>query len=240
MISVIHGVDRNCGEYGWLTTYRLFSFSDYYDPANENWGMLRVFNDDVVQAGEGFPEHPHKDMEIVTIVLDGELTHRDSTGNSGVIRPGDVQRMSAGTGIRHSEYNLGKVPVHFYQIWIYPGVNSLKPSYEQNTFDPAKWHNTILPLASGQGMRNVVKFNSNATIYRCALDAGKTVLFQARDSRFVFVYMKSGSVAVNGTVVGENGQARIKDETILEFKAAKHSDFIIIDVPEDDSVSIRH
>ena len=120
MIEIVKAGARHLSDFGWLKTYWLFSFSDYYDPRNIQFGALRVFNDDVVQPGTGFPTHPHEEMEIVTIVLDGEMTHQDSMGNKTVIRTGDVQRMSAGTGLTHSEYNLADRPVHFYQIWIFP------------------------------------------------------------------------------------------------------------------------
>lgn len=129
MIKIIPKGKRHFSDFGWLKTYWLFSFSDYFDPDNTRFGALRVFNDDIVAPGTGFPTHPHREMEIITIVLEGEITHKDSMGNKMVIRAGDVQRMSAGTGIIHSEFNLGDEPVHFYQIWIYPDEAELQPGY---------------------------------------------------------------------------------------------------------------
>jgi redox-sensitive bicupin YhaK (pirin superfamily) len=135
MIHVVREHQRYFSDFGWLKTYWLFSFSRYYDPANIQFGALRVFNDDVVEPGTGFPTHPHEEMEIITIPLNGELTHEDSMGNKTVIRGGEVQRMSAGTGLTHSEFNLGNEPCHFYQIWIYPDVKGLEPTYDQREFD---------------------------------------------------------------------------------------------------------
>jgi quercetin 2,3-dioxygenase len=134
------------------------SFSEYYDPENIQFGALRVFNDDVVAPHTGFGTHPHEEMEIITIVLDGEVTHEDSLGTKAVMRAGDVQRMSAGTGIHHSEFNLGEVPAHFYQVWIYPDTSGLPPSYDQKSFAGTMWTNRLVPVASGQGLPDVVTF----------------------------------------------------------------------------------
>jgi hypothetical protein len=155
MIHTIRSTQRHFSDYHWLQTYWLFSFSDYFDPDNIQFGALRVFNDDVVQPGTGFPTHPHREMEIITLVLEGEMTHQDSMGNRAVIQAGDVQRMSVGTGLTHSEFNLAETPVHFYQIWILPDIPQLKPSYDPKQFDPSGWQNRLLPVASGQGIPGV-------------------------------------------------------------------------------------
>jgi redox-sensitive bicupin YhaK (pirin superfamily) len=148
MIQVIRASERHFTDYNWLQTYWLFSFADYYDPDNIQFGALRVVNDDVVQPHKGFGTHPHEEMEIITIVLEGEVTHADSLGTKAVIRAGDVQRMSAGTGIRHSEFNLGDVPAHFYQIWLYPDTRGVEPGYGQQSFAAADRTNRLLPVAS--------------------------------------------------------------------------------------------
>jgi len=231
MITIVKAADRHFSDFGWLKTYWLFSFSSYFDPANIQFGALRVFNDDVVQSGTGFPTHPHEEMEIVTIVLDGEITHRDSMGNKAVIRVGDVQRMSAGTGLTHSEFNLAEEPVHFFQIWIFPDKSGLKPTYDQKTHDPRQWKNRLFPVASGQGIPDTVTFHTDATIYRCDLDAKQEVIFEKTYGRRVFLYLLDGSLTVNGHKLASNDQARADIEEPLILKAAHNSDFVLIDVP---------
>ncbi len=231
MIKIIPSDKRHFSDFGWLKTHWLFSFSNYFDPENIQFGALRVFNDDIVAPGTGFPTHPHREMEIITIALEGAITHRDSMGNQMVIRAGDVQRMSAGTGLTHSEYNLGNEPVHFYQIWIYPDKSGLKPSYEQKAFRPDQWHNKLLPVASGQGIDDTVGFHTDAGVYRSSLDSGGKIEFAADESRRVFIYVTNGGLSVNGTPVEELSQARIDLETELSIVAERESHFILIDVP---------
>lgn len=231
MIRFIEKDQRHFSDHGWLKTFWLFSFSDYYDPDNIQFGALRVFNDDVVKPGTGFPTHPHHEMEIVTVVLEGEITHKDSMGNSSVIRRGDVQRMSAGTGLTHSEFNLAQKPVHFYQIWIYPDKRGLEPSYDQKSFSPENWRNILLPLASGQGKEGVVTFHTDATIYRSSLDEGNDISFFTAHSRRNFIYLTKGQLSVNGRILSAKDQARIDEENELELKAIYDSDFILVDVP---------
>lgn len=231
MIEIIKANRRHFSDFGWLKTYWLFSFSDYFDPHNIQFGALRVFNDDVVEPGTGFPTHPHEEMEIITIVLDGEMTHQDSMGNKTVIRTGDVQRMSAGTGLTHSEFNLAHQPVHFYQIWIFPDIAGLRPTYDQRTFAPADWKNRLLPVASGQNLPDTVTFHTDATIYRCDLDAGKEVTFKNTAGRRIFVYLTNGRLSANGQPMATEDQARIDVDEPLILKAAEPSDLILIDVP---------
>jgi redox-sensitive bicupin YhaK (pirin superfamily) len=231
MIRVIRARERHFNDFDWLQTYWLFSFADYYDTANLQFGALRVFNDDVVQPGTGFPTHPHREMEIITVPLVGEMTHADSMGNRTVIRAGDVQRMSAGTGLTHSEFNLAKKPVHFHQIWILPDQAGLKPTYDQRRFDAEAWRNRLCPVASGQGLPDVVTFHTDATIYRAALDAGESVGFAAGDRRRVFVYVISGGLAVNRTALSAGDQARIDETPELAFRAREKAEFILIDLP---------
>lgn len=231
MIQIIRADKRHFSDFGWLKTYWLFSFSSYYDPNNIQFGALRVFNDDVVEPGTGFPTHPHEEMEIITIVLEGQITHQDSMGNKSVIQQGDVQRMSAGTGLTHSEFNLANEPVHFYQIWIFPDERGLSPSYDQKRFDVALWKNTLYPVASGQDIPNTVTFHTNATIYLADLDASKDINYKTTQSRRIFVYVTSGEININSQKLSEKDQARIDLEDIVQIKALKPSSLILIDVP---------
>lgn len=231
MITTIAGDARHFHDFGWLKTFWLFSFADYYTPDNIQFGPLRVFNDDVVMPGTGFPTHPHEEMEVITIVLDGEITHTDSLRNTSVITAGDVQRLSAGTGLSHAEYNVGKKPVHLYQLWIYPDKHGLRPSYEQRSFKKEEWHNQLLPIASGQRHKNVVHFHNGATIYRAELDPGRAISFDTSEERRIFLYLTSGSLMVNRTRLLPKYQARIDLETNLLLRAEKKSDFILIDLP---------
>ncbi len=230
-MDIIAADQRHFSDYGWLQTYWLFSFSNYYDPHNIQFGALRVFNDDVVAPGTGFPTHPHEEMEIITIVLDGEMTHEDSMGNKTVIKAGDVQRMSAGTGLTHSEFNLAKDPVHFYQIWIFPDQKGLAPSYDQKSFKDQDWSNCLFPVASGQGIEGTVTFHTDATIYRGALDPGSTVSHTVKPGRRIFVYLTQGEIVVNDHLLKAKEQARIDIEGSLSFTGQARSEFILIDVP---------
>jgi len=230
-IDIIRAKDRHFNDFGWLQTYWLFSFANYYDPHNIQFGALRVFNDDIVEPGTGFPTHPHEEMEIVTIVLDGEMTHADSMGNKTVIKAGDVQRMSAGTGLTHSEFNLAEKPVHFYQIWILPDLSGLKPSYDQRSFVPEQWRNKLLPVASGQGLTDIVTFHTDATIYRGQLDAGNRLTFDNTFGRRVFLYLTHGELSVDGQILNRADQSRVDTEKPLELVANADAQFILIDVP---------
>jgi len=231
MIQIIRADKRHFSDFGWLKTYWLFSFSSYYDPNNIQFGALRIFNDDVVEPGMGFPTHPHEEMEIITVVLEGQMTHQDSMGNKSVIQQGDVQRMSAGTGLTHSEFNLANEPVHFYQIWIFPDERGLSPSYDQKRFDVASWKNTLFPVASGQDIPSTVTFHTNAAIYLADLDESKDVHYKTTQSRRIFVYVTSGEININSQKLSDNDQARIDLEDIVQIKSLKPSSLILIDVP---------
>jgi len=229
--QIIRAERRHFSDEGWLKTHWLFSFSDYYDPENVQFGALRVFNDDVVAPSTGFPPHTHKEFEIVTTVLSGEVTHEDSMGNRAVVKAGDAQRMSAGTGITHSEYNLGDGPLHLYQIWIFPGVKGLKPSYDQKSFYPESRKNRLLPIVSGQGLPGAVTMHADASIYMADLDLGKTMEFKTNESRCIFVYVTTGYIEVNDEMLKTNDQARIIREAALKLKAREATNLILIDVP---------
>lgn len=236
MIRVISPEERHFSDFGWLKTYWLFSFSDYYDPSNIQHGALRVFNDDVVHPGKGFPMHMHKEMEIVTIILEGELTHRDSMDNKAVITAGEVQAMSAGTGVLHSEYNLGTSPVHLYQIWIHPGSPGHKPRYEQKRFDTALWKDRLYAVASGMdgtgGENGAVNIHADAAIYRCELSGSGSTEHLTGADRCIFIYNTSGELEVNGVKIAEKAQARVEGESELKISAGQGgAGFILIDIP---------
>lgn len=231
MITIVHANRRHFSDFGWLKTYWLFSFSDYFDPDNIQFGALRVFNDDIVEPGAGFPTHPHREMEIVTIVLSGAVTHADSMGNKTVINQGDVQRMSAGKGLTHSEFNYETDPVHFFQVWIYPDRQGLSPSFDQKSFLPEAWKNRLLPVASGQGLPGVVTFHNDATIYRADFDHNHTITFKTADSRRLFLYLFAGALDVNGKHLKHGDQARVDLEKTITLTATGDTSFILIDVP---------
>jgi redox-sensitive bicupin YhaK (pirin superfamily) len=231
MIQTIKADERHFSDFGWLKTYWLFSFDNYYDPANVQFGSLRVFNDDVVAAQSGFPTHSHREMEIVTTVLSGAVTHKDSMGNDTIIRAGEVQRMSAGTGVAHSEYNLGDEPLHLYQIWILPGERRLPPSYDQKHFPADARRNHLLPVASGQGHTGAVTMHTDAAIYMADFDGGQTTDYELADGRGAFVYVTSGALRINETRLAAKEQARIAGERRLNLTADDETSFILIDVP---------
>lgn len=231
MIQIIKSKDRHFNDFGWLQTYWLFSFSNYHDPENISHGKLRVFNDDVVKAQKGFDTHPHEEMEIVSIVLDGEMVHEDTMGNRTTIRKNDVQRMTAGTGLYHSERNMSDKPVYFFQIWITPDKRGLKPSYAQKGFNPDLWQNKIKLLASDKPGEGIVSLNTDASIYRAALEKGKRIDLEFDENRNPFIYMIKGKAEVNKNIIETHDQARIKNESALEIVATDSSEFILVDVP---------
>ena len=232
MIKVIKSDERHHRDLGWLSTYWHFSFDDYHDPANMNWGALRVFNDDVIQPGRGFGAHAHRDMEIVTYVLDGELEHKDNQGNQGVIRPGEVQVMSAGSGIVHSEYNHSKdQPVHLLQIWILPRTKGLKPRWEQRRFTLEDRSGTLLPVVSGGDIPETLTIDQDTATYISALRAGQAVTHTSRSDRKAYLFMIAGSLALNGTVLAAGDQARIANEPELTLRTAEDADLILLDLP---------
>lgn len=234
MIRIIPAEARHLEDAGWLKSYMLFSFSNYFDPDNVQFGSLRVFNDDTVQPGRGFSTHPHAEMEIISVVLEGEITHEDNKGNRGTLGKGEVQHVTAGTGILHSELNRGEEPLHFYQIWILPSRNGLEPSYSQKKFEKGEWRNQLLPIASGQGFGDALKINADARIYRSSLEKGHTIHFNTQDNRRTFIYISAGELSVNGQRIGQGDQARIDLEQAVHIESVfsdMPAEFILIDVP---------
>jgi quercetin 2,3-dioxygenase len=232
MINVIPASKRHHASHGWLNSYFLFSFADYYDFENMQWGPLRVFNDDYIAGNSGFPAHPHSEMEIVTIVLEGAVSHTDSMGNKEQVRAGEVQRMTAGTGLRHAEANDSDDELHLYQLWFIPNKRGLAPSYEQKAIDFLKEKNELIPLVSGQKvLEDVVFINSNSTIYYANLENEKEIDFKTFPIRKGLLYVTSGELFVNGVQVQKNDQVRTADVDAIRIKANADSSFILIDLP---------
>jgi redox-sensitive bicupin YhaK (pirin superfamily) len=233
MFNIIKSDDRYHTDHGWLDTRWHFSFGDYYDPENMNWSALRVFNDDVVQARTGFDMHPHRDMEIVTFVIDGELNHQDSVGNKGVIRPGEVQVMSAGKGILHSEKNDSAKPVHLLQLWLMPRHQGSAPRWEQKQFTPADRSGKLLPVVSSIDGKadGTLKIDQDATIYVSSLGAGQNVSHSSAPNRHAYLFVISGDVTLNGTALSQGDQARIADETQLDIDANTNAELMLLDLP---------
>lgn len=232
MINVIKSSDRHHQNFGWLDARWHFSFSNYYDPNNMNFGPLRVFNDDVISGGGGFEPHPHRDMEIVTYVIDGELAHSDSLGNGDVIHPGEVQVMSAGKGIVHSEFNNSKdKPVRLLQLWIEPRTKGLPPRWAQTPFTRAQRQNRLLPVVSGNGDDGVMKIDQDASIHVAALDAGHEVRHTTGQGRRAYLFVIDGQVTLNGQTLSAGDQARVSEEPDLSIRADRDSELILLDLP---------
>ena len=231
MIQKIKAADRFHIESDWLSAYWLFSFDRYYDPANINFGPLRVFNHDTVAPQSGFPTHPHREMEIVTYILEGELTHTDSTGGRGVIHAGEVQRMTAGTGVAHSEINASKEKARLLQMWVTPAEYGLTPSYEQKQFTPEDRAGRLFPIASGDKAGGAVHINQDATFYVSSLKPGNAVEHSMEKGRRAFVYVIEGEIELNGETFEAGDQARITETGKIEIRGLKPSEIILIDLP---------
>ncbi len=223
---------RGHADHGWLNSWHSFSFADYYDPNEMGFGVLRVINDDTVAPGGGFPTHGHQDMEIVSYVLDGALQHRDSLGNGSVIRPGDVQRMSAGRGIRHSEFNgSDAVPVHFLQIWLLPVERGIAPSYEQKHFAPEDKRDRLRLVASSDGRGGSVTLHQDASLYAGLLGPGANVVFDLPPGRKAYLHLARGKMRLNGQPLVSGDGAKIADETRLELIGEDEAEVLLFDLP---------
>ncbi len=232
MLTIRKAQDRGHADHGWLNSYHSFSFADYYDPAHMGFSVLRVINEDRVQAGEGFPTHAHRDMEIVSYVLEGALQHKDSLGNGSVIRPGDVQRMSAGTGVRHSEYNSStQEPVHFLQIWILPCANGMAPGYEQKNFPSAELDGRLRLLASPDGRETSVTIHQDAYLYAAKLQANASISHALAPQRRAYVQVARGQLTLNGATLNAGDGARIENETKLKLVAKNSVEVLLFDLP---------
>jgi len=234
MINIYPANSRYSADHGWLKSNFSFSFADYYDPNNVQFGVLRVLNDDIVAPHRGFGAHPHQEMEIVSIVLSGYLKHEDSTGNTATTTFGGVQRMTAGTGVIHSEVNpSGTEPVSFLQLWFLPETRGLEPSYEQTNFDIVALNNNLLPVVSKtQRGTNIADIHQDLTIYLSDLEQGKELVFSTDAKRKIFVFVIEGELTLNGdSKLGKRDSARIVDTGELKIEAGDNARFMLIDLP---------
>jgi redox-sensitive bicupin YhaK (pirin superfamily) len=224
--------DRGFADHGWLKSYHTFSFADYHDPRHMGFGPLRVINEDRVAPGQGFGRHPHRDMEIVSYVLDGALEHRDSMGNGSIIRPGDVQRMSAGTGVFHSEYNPSQsAGVHFLQIWIEPDELAIPPSYEQKHFAAADKRGKLRLVASPDGVDGSVTIHQDARVYAALLDGEESVEHAVPEGRRAYVHLARGRVTVNGHQLEAGDALKVNGGQPVVASRGESAELLLFDLP---------
>jgi quercetin 2,3-dioxygenase len=225
--------ERGSANFGWLDSKHTFSFGHYFDPQHVGFGPLRVINEDRVAPGGGFPAHPHRDMEIISYVLNGALEHKDSLGTGSVIRPGDVQRMSAGTGIRHSEFNASRIePVHFLQIWIVPEREGLVPSYEQKTFGDEEKRGALRLIGSRDGREGSVTIRRDVDLYAALLSAGDQVRHDLRDGRIAWVQVARGSARVNGELLKAGDGLSTTEKGALEISGVEDAEILLFDLAD--------
>jgi redox-sensitive bicupin YhaK (pirin superfamily) len=231
MINIRKSEERGHSNHGWLDSHFTFSFADYHDPKYVQFRTLRVLNDDRIAAGAGFPEHPHRDMEIITYVLEGGLAHRDSMGNGSVIRPGDVQYMSAGTGVTHSEFNASKTePAHLLQIWMLPEKKSHKPGYDQKNFADGEKRGKLRLVASPDGRDGSVTIRQDNQLYATVLRAGESVRHELKPDRHAYVQVARGGVKLNGTELQEGDGAAISAEKAVELTGVQDAEVLLFDL----------
>ena len=232
MLEVRRGADRGYADHGWLKTYHTFSFADYYDPVYEEFGPLRVINEDRLKAGKGFGTHGHRDMEILTVILEGELEHKDSLGNGSIIRPGDVQRMSAGTGVMHSEFNPSpSQDVHLLQIWIKPSVAGIPPGYEQKHFADAEKRGKLRIIASPGGADGSVVIHQDARVYSGLFNAAERIEFEVTKGRRAYAHVARGSIAVNETRLNEGDGVKITKPGRIALQSGRDAEVLMFDLP---------
>ena len=232
MLEVRKANERGHADHGWLRSFHSFSFADYYDPRHTGFGPLLVINEDRVQPGKGFGTHGHRDMEIVSYVLEGALEHKDSIGNGSVIRPGDVQRMSAGTGVRHSEFNPSpREPVHFMQIWIEPSVAGIPPGYEEKHFDAASKRGRLRLIASPDGRDGSVKIHQDAYLYAALLDGAERATHTVASGRKIYVHVARGKVTANGQPLSAGDALKATDVSEVVLERAEGAEVLLFDLP---------
>jgi quercetin 2,3-dioxygenase len=232
MNEIRRSTQRGLADHGWLRSFHTFSFADYYDPQHMGVGPLRVINEDRVQPGAGFGTHGHRDMEILSYVLDGELAHQDSMGNGSVIRPGDVQRMSAGTGVRHSEFNASKErPVHFLQIWIEPQQRGIEPGYEEQRFEAADKRGRLRLIASPDRASGSVLIHQDARVYAGLFDGAERAQLSLAPQRQAYVHVARGSLEVNGTALAAGDALRVMPAQQLEVAQGRDAEVLVFDLP---------
>jgi hypothetical protein len=231
MLTLRRADDRGHADHGWLDSHHSFSFADYYDPAHMGFRALRVINEDQVAPGGGFGTHPHRDMEILSYVLDGELGHKDSMGNGSVIVPGDVQRMTAGTGVMHSERNAGKgKKVHFLQIWILPEKRGLAPGYEQKHFAPDARRGVLRLVASRDGRDGSITIHQDVALHAGLFDGDERATLPLAPGRHAWVQVARGSIEVNGQRLAQGDGAAISDEAALELRGGQGAEVLVFDL----------
>ena len=231
MITIRRSHERGHFDHGWLNTYHTFSFDQYYDPRYMGFRSLRVINEDFVAAGRGFPTHGHRDMEIITYILEGALKHEDSMGNGSVIRPGDVQRMTAGTGVRHSEKNASNDErVHLLQIWILPNAEDLNPGYEQKAFSEEERRGQMRLIASNGGRDGSVHLNQDVSLFASILDADQEVERAMDAARYAWIQVARGAITVNGETAEQGDGIVVVGESNLKIKAQEPSEILIFDL----------
>lgn len=231
MIAVRPAAERGHADHGWLDTRHTFSFASYHDPRHMGFRSLRVINEDRVKPGEGFGTHAHRDMEILTWVLEGALGHKDSMGNGSVIRPGDLQRMSAGTGVTHSEFNPSpEAGVHFLQIWLLPRERGLPPGYEQKHFTQQARRGRLRLIAAGDGRGGAVTIHQDADLWTALLQPNESVRHSLASGRYAWLHVARGAVSLNGSTLGAGDGAAVSDEAALEIAGAARAEVLLFDL----------
>ena len=234
MQEIRRSKERGYADHGWLKSYHSFSFADYFDPKHVEFGPLRVINEDRVAAGKGFGTHSHRDMEIISYVLDGELAHRDSIGNGSTIRPGDVQRMSAGRGVRHSEFNPSPASlVHFLQIWIQPNVQGIEPSYEEKRFAPTEKRGKLRLIASPNQSEGSVLIHQDASVYAGLFDGAESASLQVAPGRLIYVHVARGAIEANGVALEAGDALKSSDTDRLQLQHGRDSEVLVFDLPSE-------
>jgi quercetin 2,3-dioxygenase len=232
MLTVRKAQERGHANHGWLDSYHSFSFADYHDPEHMNYGPLRVINEDRVQAGSGFGTHGHRDMEIISYVLEGALGHKDSMGNGSSIVPGDVQRMSAGTGVQHSEYNHSQTgTTHFLQIWIQPKITGIRPSYEQKHFAAQEKRGRLRLIASPDGREGSVSMNQDAFLYAGLFDGAERADLPLAAGRRGYVHVARGEIDVNGQRLASGDALKLDGVKTIELKGGREAEVLVFDLP---------
>ena len=233
MTEIRRSNERGHANHGWLESFHTFSFADYFDPEHVQVGPLRVINEDRVAAGQGFGTHGHRDMEIISYVLEGELAHKDSMGNGSTIRPGDVQRMSAGSGVRHSEFNPSSTnPVHFLQIWIQPNAQGIEPSYEEKRFSVQEKRGRLRIIASPDQADGSVLIHQDARVYAGLFDGEETATLNVEPGRTLYVHVARGTVTANGTVLNGGDAVTLTDSEKLELNRGQQAEVLVFDLPD--------
>ncbi|MEK0429069.1 MAG: hypothetical protein RI962_1538 [Pseudomonadota bacterium] len=233
MIEVRKSSDRGLADLGWLHSRHSFSFGHYHDPAHSGFGPLLVINEDRVMPGKGFGTHGHRDMEIISYVLDGELAHKDSMGNGSVLRYGDVQRMSAGNGVMHSEFNHSdKRDVHFLQIWIQPSVKGISPGYEEKHFDADSKRGKLRLIASPDGAENSVRIHQDARLYASVPEPGTELVLPLAPGRIAYLHLIRGAIEANGVALSGGDALKIRDQPKVELRQANDAELLLFDLPD--------